>query len=72
VTPLTDSPFREEDLQARVDALRVERDELVAKVRIVRRALRRHRLRSFVSFLVGSAVFPAMIALVIAVLALSC
>jgi hypothetical protein len=72
VTLPTDSPFREEDPQARVDALRAQRDELAQRVRLARGSLRRRRVRGVVGFLVGSAVFPAMIALVIAVLALSC
>jgi hypothetical protein len=72
VQPLTDSPFREEDPQARVDALRAERDGLAQRVRLARRMLRGSHVRRVAWFLVGSAVFPAVIGVVIAVLALSC
>ena len=72
MAPPTESPFREEDQQARVDALRGERDELSARLNAVRRELSRRQWGRARAFLLGSAVFPAMIAVVIAVLALSC
>jgi hypothetical protein len=56
----TESPFREEDLSARVDALRVERDRLVLDLETAVRAGRRRAVWSWGRFLLGLAVLPSI------------
>jgi hypothetical protein len=56
------SPFREEDLQARVEALRAERDELERALAIAVREGRRGAW-SWSRFLLGVALLPRAVVL---------
>jgi hypothetical protein len=59
----TDSPFRDEDLTARVQALRVERDRLARELEIALREAGRHGPWSWGRFLLGVALLPTAIAM---------
>jgi hypothetical protein len=60
--PPIESPFREEDLQARVDALRAQRAELVWKLEEARAKPGARSTWSWGWFLLGVVFFPAMLA----------
>jgi hypothetical protein len=70
---LLDSPFREEDLQARVEALRAERDELARKLEATRGRVKAARRDSWSwwRFVAGFCIPPALMLLVLACLAWS-
>lgn len=70
---LLDSPFREEDLQARVDALRAERDELARRLAATRGRVREVRRESWSwwRFVFGFCIAPALMVLGLACLAWS-
>jgi hypothetical protein len=67
----TESPFREEDQQARIAALLVERAELAARLKVARRTLVLRSLRRVGGFVAGLVVLPGAVAVVIAAMVLS-
>jgi hypothetical protein len=66
----SESPFREDDLQARVEALRAERDQLAQALEIAVKAGARRGPWSWWRFLMGMALLPAAVTMSIALLAL--
>ena len=56
-----ESPFREEDLQARVEALRAERDQLASALETALRESRRRGAWSWGRFLLGVALLPTAV-----------
>jgi hypothetical protein len=67
---MMESPFRGEDLEARVAALRAERDVLAKDLARTRAALRAYRPWSWLRFALGFVV--PIVAIVALVLATSC
>ena len=59
----TESPFREQDLLARLEALTAERDELSRALATAREACARRSGWSWWRFLLGVAVLPAAMVL---------
>ena len=53
-----ESPFREEDLQARVEALRLERDNLARSLAVMRAEAAGYGRWSWWRFLLGLSVLP--------------
>jgi hypothetical protein len=66
----SESPFREEDLQARVEALRVERDELARALEDALRQAGRNGTWSWWRFLMGALLLPTAIVMSIVLVSL--
>ena len=60
-----ESPFREEDLLARVEALRVERDDFRRTLEVTLAEAASYRPWSWGRFLLGACVLPGLVGMVV-------